>query len=103
MPWISVDDWVGVTRLAIEDPRATGPMNLSAPEPVTNAEFTKTLGRVLGRPTILPVPAFALRLALGELADALLTGQRAVPEKALTLGYRFRHTALGDALRAAIE
>ena len=103
MPWISVDDWVGVTRLAIEDPRATGPMNLSAPEPVTNAEFTKTLGAVLGRPTIIPVPAFALRLAFGELADALLTGQRAVPEKALKLGHRFTHPTLADALRAAID
>jgi uncharacterized protein (TIGR01777 family) len=103
MPWISVDDWVGVTRLALEDPRASGPMNLSAPEPVTNADFTKTLGAVLGRPTIFPVPAFGLRLLFGELADALLTGQRAVPEKALQLGYRFRHTALADALRAAIE
>lgn len=103
MPWISLDDWVGIARLAIEDARAGGPINVSAPEPVTNAEFTKTLGRVLGRPTIFPVPAFALRLALGELADALLTGQRAVPEKALQLGYRFTHPTLADALRAAID
>lgn len=102
MPWIAVDDWVGIARLAIEDARANGPLNVSAAEPVTNAEFTKTLGRVLGRPTILPVPAFALRLALGELADALLTGQRAVPDKAQRLGYQFKYTSLADALRAAI-
>jgi NAD dependent epimerase/dehydratase family enzyme len=103
MPWIALDDWVGIARLAIEDARASGPFNVSAPEPVTNAEFTKTLGRVLGRPTIFPVPAFALKLAFGELADALLTGQRAVPEKALQLGHRFKHTALADALHAAID
>ena len=103
MPWISLDDWVGIARLAIEDTRANGPFNVSAPEPVSNAEFTKTLGTVLGRPTIFPVPAFALRLAFGELADALLTGQRAVPEKALQLGYRFTHPGLAEALRAAID
>lgn len=103
MPWIALDDWVGIARLAIEDARANGPLNLSAPEPVTNAEFTKTLGRVLRRPTIVPVPALALKLAFGELADALLTGQRAVPERALQLGYAFKHTALADALRTAID
>jgi uncharacterized protein (TIGR01777 family) len=103
MPWIALDDWVGIARLAIEDARANGPLNLSAPDPVTNAEFTKTLGRVLRRPTIFPVPAFALKLAFGELADALLTGQRAVPEKARQLGYAFKYTALADALRTAID
>ncbi|MEZ5417473.1 MAG: DUF1731 domain-containing protein [Vicinamibacterales bacterium] len=86
------------------DERASGPVNLSAFEPVTNAaEPTRTLGRVLGRPTIFPVPAAALRLALGELADALLTGQRAVPAKALALGYVFRMPDLADALRAALD
>ena len=75
---------------------------MSAPTPVTNAEFTRTLGRVLHRPTIFPVPAFALKLALGELSDALLTGQRAVPEKALALGYQFRHATLEAALRSVL-
>lgn len=102
MPWIGVDDWVGLTMHLMADDRATGPFNLSAPEPVTNAEFTRVLGRVLGRPTLFPVPALALRLALGELADALLTGQRAVPEKALALGYDFRSPDLAATLRAAI-
>lgn len=102
MPWIAEADWVGLTMHLLGDERASGPVNLSAPEPVTNAEFTRTLGRVLGRPTLFPVPAAALRLVLGELADALLTGQRAVPEKALALGYDFRLPDLADALRAAL-
>lgn len=102
MPWIAVDDWVGIARLVTDDRRAHGPFNLSAPEPVTNATFTKALGQVLHRPTLIPVPAFGLRVALGELADVLLTGQRAVPDKALQLGYRFRYTAVDEALRAAI-
>lgn len=102
MPWISVDDWTGLTVRLIVDDAARGAFNLSAPTPVTNGEFTRTLGRVLRRPTIFPVPAFALRLALGELSDALLTGQRAVPEKALALGYQFRHATLEAALRAVL-
>lgn len=102
MPWISVDDWAGLTARLITNDAARGPFNLSAPNPVTNAEFTRTLGRVLGRPSIFPVPAFALKLALGELSDALLTGQRAVPEKALALGYTFRHATLEAALRSVL-
>jgi uncharacterized protein (TIGR01777 family) len=102
MPWISVDDWAGLTARLIEDGAARGAFNLSAPTPVTNAEFTQTLGKVLRRPTVFPVPAFALRLALGELSDALLTGQRAVPEKALALGYPFRHGTLEAALRSVL-
>ncbi len=102
MPWISVDDWVGLTSRLITNAGARGAFNLSAPAPVTNAEFTRTLGTVLRRPTIVPVPAFALRLALGELSDILLTGQRAVPQKAQALGYVFRHPALEQALRAAL-
>lgn len=102
MPWISVDDWAGLTARLIADDAARGAFNLSAPTPVTNAEFTRTLGTVLHRPTIFPVPAFALRLALGELSDVLLTGQRAVPEKALALGYQFRHGTLEAALRSVL-
>ena len=102
MPWISVDDWAGLTARLIVDDTARGAFNLCGPAPVTNAEFTRTLGRVLHRPTIFPVPAFALKLALGELSDALLTGQRAVPEKALALGYQFRHATLEAALRSVL-
>jgi len=81
-------------------PAVTGPLNVTAPNPVTNREFTRALGKVLGRPSIMPAPAFVLRIALGELADALLTGQRAVPAKAESLGFRFRHPDLEAALRA---
>ena len=77
----SVADWVALVERLIADDAATGAFNLAAPEPVRNAEFTKALGRVLHRPTVLPVPAAALTLALGELSDVLLTGQRAVPAR----------------------
>ena len=102
MSWIHLEDWVGLTQRVIEDSAATGPFNLTAPAPVTNAEFTAALGRALHRPTVLPVPAFALRLALGEIADVLLTGQRAVPAKADALGYRFRYPRVDEALASAI-
>lgn len=100
--WIAVDDWVGVVQRLLTSSDAQGPFNLTAPTPVTNAEFTKTLGRVLRRPTVLPVPGFALKLAFGELAEALLTGQRAMPDDAVGLGYRFKYATLEPALRAAL-
>lgn len=99
-PWIHRQDWVDLVRHLLTAPSASGPVNVSAPTPVTNAEFTRALGRVLHRPALLPAPAFALRLALGEMADALLlSGQRAVPAAAEQLGYRFTHTDLEPALR----
>lgn len=103
MPWIHLDDWTALTATLLTDDRASGPFNLSAPEPVTNADFTRALGRALGRPTIIPVPAFALSLALGELSTVLLTGQRAVPAKALALGFGFRYPRIDDGLAAAIH
>jgi hypothetical protein len=84
----------------IENDRAAGAFNATAPTPVTNREFTKTLARVLKRPAIFRAPAFALRAALGELADVLLTGQRAVPAHAERQGFRFTHPALEPALRS---
>jgi NAD dependent epimerase/dehydratase family enzyme len=102
MPWIHVDDWAALTRRLLEDEAARGPFNMTAPTPVTNAEFTKALGRVLGRPAVLPAPAAALRLALGEMADLLLTGQRALPDKAQALGYRFRFAEVEPALAAVL-
>src|SRR5690606_27895687 len=78
-PWISLDDEVAAIRFVLEHPEVSGPVNLTGPDPVTNAEFTKALGEALGRPAPWVVPAFALRLALGELADQVLAGQRAVP------------------------
>jgi NAD dependent epimerase/dehydratase family enzyme len=85
---------------ALATSAASGPINLTAPTPVTNAEFARVLGRVLRRPSFVPAPAFALRLALGEMADALiLGGQRVLPARATALGYRFEHPTLESALR----
>jgi uncharacterized protein (TIGR01777 family) len=100
MSWIGLDDWVGLVRWAITTPRVSGPLNLTAPMPVTNAEFAQVLGRVMGRPAFVPAPAFALRLALGELADALiLGGQRVIPARAQAMGFEFTHSTLEPALR----
>jgi uncharacterized protein (TIGR01777 family) len=101
MSWIHLEDWVAMVRWALATTTLSGPLNLTAPNPVTNAEFTRELAHALGRPAFVPAPAFALRLALGEMADALLlTGQRVLPAKALSLGFRFRYEKLGEALRA---
>jgi uncharacterized protein (TIGR01777 family) len=100
MSWVARDDLVGVIHHLLERPDLAGPVNAVAPEPVTNAAFTKALGRVLGRPTVFPVPAFALRLAFGEMADAtLLSGARVRPERLLATGYRFRFPEIEGALR----
>jgi uncharacterized protein (TIGR01777 family) len=100
-PWIHRDDWVSLVRWSLDTLAADGALNAAAPRPVTNKEFARALGRALHRPAFMPAPAFALRLALGEMADALLlSGQRAVPAKAERLGFQFRYTKLDDALRA---
>jgi hypothetical protein len=102
MPWIHIDDWVTLAVRLTNDPAATGPFNLTAPGPVRNVEFTRALGRALGRPTVLPVPAVALKVALGELSAVLLTGQRAMPAKADAIGFRFRYPRIDEALAAAV-
>lgn len=103
MSWIALDDVIGAIRHALATDALRGPVNAVAPAPVTNAEFTRTLGRVLGRPTLVPLPAFAARLALGEMADELLlTSQRVVPARLQASGYTFRYPALAGALQAAI-
>lgn len=100
-PWIHRADWVDLVCWAMLTPELRGPVNATAPEPVTNAEFARALGQALHRPSFMPAPAFALRIVLGEMADALLlSGQRAVPAKAERLGYTFRYSRLGDALAA---
>jgi len=100
MSWVSIDDAVGAVSHALRYARVDGPVNVVAPNPVTNAQFTKSLGRALGRPTILPMPAFAARLAFGEMADALLLGgQRVAPAKLQATGYEYRHPNLDGALR----
>lgn len=104
LSWISLADAVGVIRFAIDTPALQGSFNAVAPEEATNAQFTRTLGEVLGRPTPFPVPAPVLRLLFGEMAEAtLLVSQRAVPDRLLAAGYRFRYPDLRDALRAALD
>jgi uncharacterized protein len=100
-PWIHRSDWIDLVRWAIRTDAAAGPINATAPAPVTNAEFARALGRALHRPSFMPAPAFALRLLLGEMADALLlSGQRAIPAKAERLGFGFTYTQLDAALGA---
>ncbi|HEX7181984.1 MAG TPA: TIGR01777 family oxidoreductase [Thermoanaerobaculia bacterium] len=102
-PWIHLADEVGAIRFLLEREDARGPFNLAAPNPVTNLELTRLLGRVLRRPSFLPAPGFALRLALGEKADMLLQGQRAVPARLLELGYVFRYPDPEAALRNLLD
>jgi uncharacterized protein (TIGR01777 family) len=97
-PWIHLADEVGAIHFLLATPAASGPFNLCAPSPVQNRDFGRALGRQLHRPSILPVPAPALRLALGELATALLSSQRAHPRRLLAAGYRFRFPDLPAAL-----
>jgi len=96
LSWVHVDDLIGIYLLALDG--ADGPLNACAPNPVTNAAFTRELGGALHRPTVLPVPTFALRAMLGEGAVMLLTGQRVLPRRTQELGYRFEFSELRDAL-----
>jgi hypothetical protein len=103
MSWIHLDDWVGIARLALTDERVQGPINLGSPNPVRNREFAAALGRALRRPSWVPAPGFALRLALGEMAQPLLLAStRMVPAVALSSGYRFVHPEIGFALEAVL-
>jgi len=103
MPWIALEDVIAIARLAIADARVCGPWNVVAPNPVRNSEFTRILADVLHRPAIFPVPAFALRLALGEMAEPLLlASQRAVPARLLAMQHKFRFETLESALRATL-
>jgi NAD dependent epimerase/dehydratase family enzyme len=98
--WISVEDAVGAIHHALFTDTVAGPFNAVAPTPVTNADFTRTLARVLGRPAILPVPAVALRLLFGAMAEeTILPSTRAVPARLSASGYAFHHPLLEDALR----
>jgi len=99
LPWIHIADEVAAIRFLIEHPDASGPFNLSAPNPVTNAQFSRILGKVMGRPAFMRVPAFAMRLLFGEMATVLLDGQRAVPQRLLDLGFTFRFPEIENALR----
>jgi uncharacterized protein len=101
VPWVHLDDVVGAILFELDTDAATGPVNLTAPEPATNRELSKALGRVLRRPAFAPVPALAVKALYGEMAEIVTTGQRAVPARLTELGYRFRQTDLETALRDA--
>ncbi len=105
MSWISLADEVGAIRAVIDDPTLVGPVNLTAPNPVTNAEFTATMGKVLGRPTALPTPLLPLKLRYGSelVQHLLLEGQRVLPTKLTDAGYEYAHTELEPALRALLD
>jgi uncharacterized protein len=99
VPWIHLDDVVGALLSCLDNAEASGPINLSAPNPVTNTELSHALGHALGRPAVLPVPAFAVKLLYGEMAEVVTTGQRAIPARLRDLGYEFRHSDIEPALR----
>jgi NAD dependent epimerase/dehydratase family enzyme len=104
MPWISLIDEVGILLWALDNDSATGAYNATAPEPVSNREFSKALGRALGRPAVMPVPKFAVKLRLGaELGEVAVGGQRALPRRARDQGYSFVHPDIESGLRAALE
>lgn len=101
-PWVHRDDVAGAILFAIKNEKVAGPINVTAPEPVTMKEFCKTLGKVIRKPSWAPVPAFALKILLGEMSDMLLTGQRAIPKKLQEAGYTFKYPKLEKALMAAL-
>lgn len=102
MPWIHIQDEVRMILWAVERNDISGQINLVSPQPVRNADFTKALGRVLNRPTLIPAPAFAMKLALGEMADALLASQRVLPNVAQALGFQFDYPTLDSALTSLV-
>lgn len=103
MAWIHHEDLVGILLLPLANVLASGPINATAPQPVTNKDFGKALGHALGRPSFMPTPGFALRLMLGEVADVLVTGQRVLPKRAQALGYHFKFPDLDGALADVLK
>jgi uncharacterized protein (TIGR01777 family) len=100
LSWIHVDDWVRLMRWVVGNPEVSGPINATAPVPVTNREFSKALGRAIHRPSWAPVPAFVLEMLFGDMAAAVLVkGQRAIPKRAVDLGFRFEHPDIDEAVR----
>jgi hypothetical protein len=98
--WIHRDDVIGIIKYALENASITGPINATAPNPVTNKDFSTALGKALHRPSFFSVPGFMVKLTLGELGAVLLTGQRVLPEKALSAGYTFKYEKVDEALKA---
>ena len=103
MSWIHRLDWLEMVRWIVDTPDASGPINATAPHPVTNRHFARALGRALHRPALVPAPAVALRIALGEMAQSLVTGQRVFPERAKALGFHFRYPEIEQAFRGIFE
>jgi uncharacterized protein (TIGR01777 family) len=103
LSWIHVDDLVGIYLAALDGEDWTGPVNGSAPVAVTNAEFSRALGRALHRPAVMPVPGLALRALYGDMASMVTASQRMVPARARALGYQWRHSGLDEALRSALS
>jgi NAD dependent epimerase/dehydratase family enzyme len=104
MSWIAIEDVVNGLKFVLGDSAVSGPVNFVAPNAVTNAEFTKTLGRVLSRPTLFPMPEFGVRLAFGEMGDALLlSSQKVEPRVLQQKGFKFAHPSLESALRNILE
>ena len=101
--WIHRNDHIGLIQWALANNHVSGPLNAVAPEPVTMKTFCEVLGRVLHRPSWLPVPGFALNMLLGELGTLMTTGQRVIPKKAMAEGYTFRYPTLESALRAVLK
>ena len=101
VPWVHLDDVVGAILFELDTEAASGPVNVTAPEPVTNRDFSRALGRALRRPAIAPVPALAVKALYGEMSEIVTTGQRAVPTRLTELGYAFRWARVEDALRDA--
>jgi uncharacterized protein len=99
MPWVHRLDWIEMVRWMVDTPGVKGPVNISAPHPVTNADFARALGRALRRPALLPAPGFAVKIVLGEMADAALASQRALPGVPLAHGYHFRYPEIDIAFR----
>ena len=102
LPWIHRDDVVGIYLAALDDERWTGPINVSAPTPVTNKEFSRALGKALHRPGFFPVPGLAVKALFGEMSEIVTGGVNMVPRRATDLGHRFRHPEVGEALRATL-
>jgi uncharacterized protein (TIGR01777 family) len=103
MSWIHRLDWLEIVRWIVETPRVDGPVNATAPYPVTNRHFSRALGRALRRPALVPAPGFALRIVLGEMASSLVTGQRVLPARAKALGFHFRYPEIEQAFRGIFE
>jgi uncharacterized protein (TIGR01777 family) len=103
VPWVHLDDVVGAMLFCLDNERASGPLNVTAPQPVTNKTLSKALGRALKRPAVAPVPAFAVQLLYGEMASIVTTGARVIPRRLEELGYEYRRPDLEPALQAAVR